>query len=81
MPLINESGAAVILSGHLHSFDPAKNRLPLYPADKDGINVPNVVNSNMDLMAVSASPEKVRISFVSPDGGKPREDIEIDVRK
>lgn len=81
MHLINESGAAVILSGHLHSFDPAKNRLPLYPADKDGINVPNVVNSNMALMAVSASPEKVRISFVSPDGGKPREDIEIDIRK
>ena len=81
MPLINESGAAAILSGHLHSFDPAKNMLPLYPADKDGINVPNVVNSNTDLMAVSASPEKIRISFVSPDGGNPRGDIEIDVPK
>ena len=55
--------------------------LPLYPADKDGINVPNVVNSNTDLMAVSASPEKIRISFVSPDGGNPRGDIEIDVPK
>lgn len=81
MPLINESGAAVILSGHLHTFDPARNRLPFYPADRNGINVPNVVNSNMDLMAVSASPEKVEISFTSPDGGKPREDISIEIPK
>lgn len=79
MPLINESGADVILSGHLHSFNPKRNSLPLYPADKDGINVPNVVNSNVDLMIVSANSKEIDISFIDSKGGKPREDIKLPV--
>ena len=79
MPLINESGADVILSGHLHSFNPKQNSLPIYPADKDGINVPNVVNSNVDLMIVSANSKEIDISFIDSKGGKPREDIKLPV--
>lgn len=79
MPLINESGADVILSGHLHSFNPKQNSLPLYPADKDGINVPNVVNSNVDLMVVSANSKEIDISFIDSKGRKPREDIKLPV--
>ena len=79
MPLINESGADVILSGHLHSFNPKQNSLPLYPADKDGINVPNVVNSNVDLMIVSANSKEIDISFIDTKGGKPRGDIKLPV--
>ncbi len=64
-PILNSASIDLILSGHLHRYE-------FHQPDAGGLNVPNVVNSNMEAMDVQADKSEIKISFISAEGKEAR---------
>ncbi len=72
-PIINKAGFSLILSAHLHAHT--------YFPKNDVIEVPNLANSNTEMMNITADKDKIVVSFVDMDGKKTRADMVFDVKK
>ena len=44
----------------------------LFRSDPQGLNVPNIVNSNMEAMKISADKSEIRVEFITPEGKEAR---------
>ena len=69
---INGAGFSLILSGHLHKHE--------FYAASDLIKVPNVVNSNKEMLNVKVDEKKIEVSFVNEKGEKARDTMVFDVK-
>ena len=66
--ILNNAGIDVIISGHLHRH--------LYiEGGKTPFKMPNVVNSNMEAVEVHIGADSIKLSFITPDGKKARNDL------
>ena len=70
---INGAGFSLIISGHLHEH--------VFFKPTELINVPNIANSNTEMMNVSVGEDKIVMSFVDQFGKKTRDDIEVEIKK
>lgn len=70
---INNAGFSLIISGHLHKH--------IFFKPTELIYVPNIANSNTEMMNVSVGADKIAMSFVDQFGKKTRDDIVVDVKK
>lgn len=70
---INNAGFSLIISGHLHKH--------IFFKPTELIYVPNIANSNTEMMNVSVGTDKIAMSFVDQFGKKTRDDIVVDVKK
>ena len=69
---INKAGFSLILSGHLHKHE--------FYAPSDLISVPNVVNSNKEMLNVKVGERKIEVAFVNEKGEKARDTLVFDVK-
>ena len=69
---INGAGFSLILSGHLHKYE--------FYAPSNLINVPNIVNSNKEMLNVKVGERKIEVAFVNEKGEKARDTLVFDVK-
>lgn len=69
---INGAGFSLILSGHLHKHE--------FYAPSNLINVPNIVNSNQEMLNVKVGERKIEVAFVNEKGEKARDTLVFDVK-
>ena len=65
-PILNGTGIDLILSGHLHRYE-------LYPANTNGFDATNIVNSNMEMMNITVDKNEIKVDFIITDGKKTSE--------
>ena len=71
--ILNRTPFSLIISGHLHKYE--------FYEPSSLINIPNVVNSNNEMMNVAVDSENITLDFVDENGKKARESIVLKVRK
>jgi len=72
LPILNKAKVNLILSGHEHRFN-------YYDGGRDGRNMPDIVNSNLEAMDIEATKEKISVRFYNAEGKAAREEIVIDI--
>lgn len=74
MDVLNNGKIDVIISAHLHQHK-------FYPANTTGFNMPNIVNSNMELMNITIDENNIKIKFISTEGKEAFPELNLPIKK